>query len=83
MPLLYCLLAALLTLASVCDVSADRGGKDRKSGQGGGLTASEAGKIAQRQTGGRVLAITPRGGGFRVKVLTPKGEVRQVIVSGK
>jgi hypothetical protein len=39
--------------------------------------------MARRQTGGRVLAVTASDGGYRVKVLTPKGEVRYVFVPGR
>lgn len=82
MPLAQLLLALLLSFAVVCDVSAERGGgKDRGGRQG--LTAAQAGEIARGKTGGRVLAVTPRDGGYRVKVLTPGGEVRQVFVPGK
>jgi len=84
MPLAQLLLALLLSFASVCDVSAERGGgKDRGGRQGKGLTADQAGEIARGKTGGRVLAVTARDGGYRVKVLTPGGEVRQVFVRGK
>ena len=43
-------------------------------------SAAEAGEIARRQTGGRVLAVKPTDGGFQVKVLTPDGQVRYVFV---
>jgi hypothetical protein len=39
--------------------------------------------MARRQTGGRVLAVTAGDGGYRVKVLTPQGEVRYVFVPGR
>jgi hypothetical protein len=39
--------------------------------------------MARRQTGGRVLAVTPSNDGYRVKVLTPNGEVRYVLISGR
>ncbi|MBK1723452.1 PepSY domain-containing protein [Thiocystis violacea] len=48
--------------------------------QGAATTAAAAGEIAQRQTGGRVLAVKPTDGGFQVKVLTPDGKVRYVFV---
>ena len=47
------------------------------------MSAGQASEIARRQTGGRVLAVTPKDGGYRVKVLTPSGEVRQVFVPGR
>ena len=82
MPLITALLIALLALAPLSTVCADRGdgGKDRKTRQGQGMGAGQAGEIARRQTGGRVLAVTPKKGGYRVKVLTPSGDVRQVFV---
>ncbi len=52
-------------------------------GQGGQLSPSEAGEIASRQTGGRVLAVKPADGGYRVKVLTPDGQVRYVFVPSR
>lgn len=52
-------------------------------GQDGQVSPSEAGEIASRQTGGRVLAVKPTDGGYRVKVLTPDGQVRYVFVPGR
>ncbi len=62
MPLITALLIALLALAPLSTVSADRGngGKGGKTSQGQGMSAGQAGEIARRQTGGRVLAVTPR-----------------------
>jgi hypothetical protein len=44
----------------------------------------EAAAVAQRQTGGRVLAVERAEAGgrpvWRVKVVTPRGEVRVVLV---
>lgn len=44
------------------------------------ISAEEAAALVQAQTGGRILAVTPaRVQGravYRIKVLTPKGEVR-------
>lgn len=56
-----------------------RGGDSRQVQQ---LTPAQAGEIARRQSGGRVLAVKPANGGYQVKVLTPAGEVRYVFVSG-
>jgi hypothetical protein len=57
---------------------------ERKGAGGHGFTADDAAEQARRMTGGRVLAVQPdvRDGrtGYRVKVLTPGGEVRQVFV---
>jgi hypothetical protein len=53
------------------------------AGQGGGAASpAEAAAQAQRQTGGKVLAVRPTGGGYEVKVLTPSGEVRVVFIPG-
>jgi hypothetical protein len=82
MPLITALLIALLALAPLSTVSADRG-NGGKTSQGQGMSAGQASEIARRQTGGRVLAVTPKDGGYRVKVLTPSGEVRQVFVPGR
>jgi hypothetical protein len=85
MPLITALLIALLAVAPWSTVSAERGrgGKDGNNGQGQSISAGQAGEIARGQTGGRVLAVTPKKGGYRVKVLTPSGEVRQIFVPGR
>lgn len=85
MPFITVLLIALLALAPLSTVSADRGrgDKDGNTSQSQGISAGQASEIARRQTGGRVLAVTPKDGGYRVKVLTPNGEVRQIFVSGR
>ena len=44
------------------------------------LSQQEAASRAQRQFGGRVLAIRPHGAGFNVKLLKD-GEVRTVFIS--
>jgi hypothetical protein len=78
-------LAVILALALV-PLAGPAPGRER-GGEGaraeGGLTAAQAGEIARQQTGGRVLGVTPSDGGFRVKVLTPQGEVRIVFVAGR
>ncbi|EGV30022.1 hypothetical protein ThidrDRAFT_2943 [Thiorhodococcus drewsii AZ1] len=53
------------------------------SGQGGQMSPDRAGEIARRQTGGRVLAVQSANGGYRVKVLTPDGQVRYVFVPNR
>jgi len=85
MPLITALLIALLVLAPLSTVCAERGrgGKDGRTSQGQGMSAGQAGEIARRKTGGRVLVVTPKDGGHRVKVLTPNGEVRQIFVPGR
>lgn len=76
-------LLALLLLAGPVWAERGRGGDAPRGGQGGGLTPAQAGEMARRQTGGRVLAVTPSNDGYRVKVLTPNGEVRYVLISGR
>jgi len=48
------------------------------------VSRDEAAAVAQRQTGGRVLAVERAEAGgrpaWRVKVVTPRGEVRVVLV---
>ncbi len=82
----YLLLALLLVLCGPNWADRGRGGgggDGERGGQGRGITAAQAGEQARRQTGGRVLAVTASDGGYRVKVLTPKGEVRNVFVPGR
>ncbi|WP_295437718.1 hypothetical protein [uncultured Thiodictyon sp.] len=43
-------------------------------------SAAEAAEQARRQTGGRVLSVERGSGGWQVKVLTPAGEVRVVVI---
>ena len=47
------------------------------------LSPAQAGEIARRQTGGRVLAVKTADGGYQVKVLTPDGAVRYVFVPSR
>lgn len=54
-----------------------------EAGPGGQMSPGKAGEIARKQTGGRVLAVKAADGGYRVKVLTPKGQVRYVFVPGR
>jgi uncharacterized membrane protein YkoI len=48
------------------------------------VSRDEAAAVAQRETGGRVLAVerTDAGGraAWRVKVVTPRGEVRVIVI---
>jgi hypothetical protein len=81
--ILSALLAVLLVVAVPAQQSWSAG--RHKGGAGAhqeGLSAAQAADIARRQTGGRVLAVKRAKDGFRVKVLTPKGEVRYVPVRG-
>lgn len=70
----------ILALATQPGLAGDQGrGKDGKQshkGPRGGVTAAQATAEAQHQTGGRVLAVQQKGGGYRVKVLTGFGEIR-------
>lgn len=50
----------------------------------GGVSEEKAAQLARQRTGGRVLSVKPTKDGYRVKVLTPRGEVRYVpIRAGK
>lgn len=53
---------------------------DRDGDRGSGKSAQQAAEEARRKTGGRVLTVKPSDGGYRVKVLTPSGEVRYVTI---
>ena len=48
------------------------------------ISRDDAAQVAQRETGGRVLAVERADAGgrpmWRVKVLTPRGDVRVVLV---
>jgi hypothetical protein len=81
-------IAILLTAAFAqpgwaADGRRDKGGDRRNGGEQGGTTAEQAAEKVRRQTGGRVLDVRKSGGGYRVKVLTPSGEVRSVTVPGQ
>lgn len=41
-----------------------------------GISMRDAIERVKQQTGGRVLDAQPQDGGYRIKVLTPQGEVR-------
>ena len=56
-----------------------KGGKDERE-KAKSFTPEQAAKSARRQSGGRVLNVKPDKEGYRVKVLTPKGEVLYVPV---
>jgi hypothetical protein len=78
------LLAALIipTFAAARDHGRGRDGRPPAQAQRGGnrMSAGQAADIARRQTGGRVLSVDGGQNGYRVKVLTPSGEVRYVSV---
>jgi hypothetical protein len=44
------------------------------------VSRDDAAAVAQRETGGRVLAVERSDAGGRVKVVTPRGDVRVVLV---
>jgi hypothetical protein len=91
-PLAAILPAFLLSLlaASVPDASAGRERWPPEVGQARGFAArsvadrrvslEQAVAIVQQQTGGRVLDAREQGNGYRVKVLTRRGEVIVVFV---
>jgi len=75
---------ALFVCTAIQPVGAALGGGKGRPGhqqeQAPKLTSDEAAEAARRKTGGRVLNVKPANGGYRVKVLTPKGEVLYVPV---
>jgi hypothetical protein len=74
-------IAILLLLMASQPVLGQRDGDDRGKGRGReGITAGEAAERVRKDTGGRVLSVEDGGNGYRVRVLTPKGEVRVVSV---
>jgi hypothetical protein len=80
-------IAVLLTMLGASDAAAGqvpgRGGDGRPTqerGRGGQMSPGQAAEMARRQTGGRVLSVDAGQNGYRVKVLTPSGEVRYVWV---
>ncbi|MGE5152750.1 MAG: PepSY domain-containing protein [Bdellovibrio bacteriovorus] len=77
-------LAILVALAPIGAAWGDRGGRDkggdRRSSEGRQSSESRASERARKETGGRVLGVKPSNEGYRVKILTPKGEVRSIQV---
>lgn len=76
------LMATLIALSLAQPGWGANGPKGKDKERGGGMSSSQAAEAAQRQTGGRVLSVKESSGGYRVKVLTPSGEVRDVFVPG-
>lgn len=74
-------LLTLAALAGPASTAAAPPAGMRPGQGGGGSPAAQAAEQARRQTGGRVLSVREKGGGYEVKVLTPSGEVRSVFVS--
>ena len=79
-PILVLTLAICLAALPASAAAGGEGGGKGDRGKGKDFTAEQAAETARRQTGGRVLNVKPQNGGYRVKVLTPKGEVRYVPV---
>lgn len=79
--LVIALLLLLMAFQPVLGQSRGRDGDDRGKGRGReGITAGEAAERVRKETGGRVLSVEGGGNGYRVRVLTPKGEVQVVRV---
>ncbi len=89
MKLSLLVIAGLLIALTAQPIAAARDGGGKKGGgkparkQAKGFSAADAAEIARKRTGGRVLAVKPTSKGYRVKVLTPAGEVRYVKVNGR
>ena len=83
-----CALHAALALASALALgggglpaaAAAAGEPARWLAQAGRLTLEQAVGRVQQATGGRVLDARDEGNFYRIKVLTPRGEVRVVLV---
>ncbi len=81
------LVALVCTLLPVVEVQAKppneqhqaNENKSRKQEQHA-LTASEAAAKARARHGGKVLKVTPKGKGYRVKLLTDSGRVLTVTI---
>jgi len=85
------LVTTVITLLAFCtqpaladrDKRGKRGHGKPNSKQARGVSSAQAANIARKKTGGRVLTVKPASKGYRVKVLTPSGEVRYVKVPGR
>lgn len=73
-------IAVAMTPAWAAEGRGRSGERGNQGGQGGGMSAGQAAETVRRETGGRVLSVDENGGGYRVKVLTPSGDVRSVKV---
>ena len=80
LPILAAAILACLAAHPAWSAPGGKGNVKGKREQAKHFTPEQAAKAARRQTGGRVLNVKPGNGGYRVKVLTPKGEVRYVPV---
>lgn len=88
--LVLLLAAATLVVAGAPGAAFATGGHylvARRGGGEAGVSLNDAVRQAQRETGGRVLsAETVRQGGrtvHRIKVLTPSGQVRVVVIGAQ
>lgn len=86
-PVVLIALLALCVIAMPADArrdgSDDRGDRRAERGRESGSSAGRAAESARRQSGGRVLSVKPGDSGYRVRVLTPSGEVRHIVVPGR
>ncbi len=73
--------ALVLALATLAAPVPAVQGQLLAGGGGDATSAAQAAEQARRQTGGRVLSVQERDGGWEVKVLTPSGEVRSVFIA--
>lgn len=53
-----------------------------KDQQGSKISASQAGNLAKRKYGGKVLKITTKGGNYQVRLLLDNGKIINVTVDG-
>ena len=74
----------LSTLTCGMATAAPLTGHHAHQAQSGGLAVSEsqAAAIASRRSGGKVLKVQRKGGGYNVKVLEPSGKVTIIWVDG-
>ena len=78
-------LCAVLLASAVCFAlpAAEVQAKQAKAAQNQSqqtLTAAQAAKKAKARHGGKVLKVTPKGRGFKVKLLTDSGRVLTVMI---
>ncbi len=85
----HALQAAALAAAALCLAWAPMGARAAPAdptllwAQAGRLSLEQAVSRVQQATGGRVLDARDEGSVHRVKVLTPRGEVRVVLVDAR
>lgn len=82
-------LAGLMALGTPASAARDRWSRDEPPGYApystadARVTLEQAIQSVQRATGGRVLDAREVAGGYRIKVLTRRGEVRVVYVDAR